>query len=61
MLSAPPASLTSNHTPSWRRVVLLLAIGAGLMAWVFPRSPHRWRLNPRVTDRVGAIPDDTHG
>jgi hypothetical protein len=44
--------------PPRRRVLLWLLVGAGLVAWTWQFSPHRWRLNPRVTDEVGLLREE---
>jgi uncharacterized protein len=43
--------------PPRRRILLLLLVGVGLVAWTWQFSPHRWRLNPRVTDEIGLLPE----
>ena len=45
------------RVPPRRRVLLLLLAGAGLVAWTWQFSPHRWRLNPRVSDEIGLLPE----
>jgi hypothetical protein len=41
--------------PPLRRILLLLLIGGGLIAWKWHAGPRRWRLNPRVTDEIGLL------
>ena len=45
----------SRRPPLWR-LVLLLAGGLALVGYGFRFGDYRWRLNPRVADRVGLIP-----
>jgi hypothetical protein len=38
--------------------MVLLLVGAALIGYVWTKSPHRWRLDPRVTDRIGLLSDE---